>query len=79
MPRMSGRVLKQRVARLSSRTRVVFTSGYIDDAIVRNGMSQAEADFVGEPFTITALLRKMREVLDGGPGLADDLTSSRAC
>jgi len=78
MPRMSGRELRQRVAKLSPHTRVIFTSGYTDDAIVRHGVFQAESDFLQKPFTVHGLLRKVREVLDRGPAATVDLIASRA-
>jgi len=77
MPRMSGRELRQRIAILSPQTRVIFTSGYTDDAIVRHGVFQAESDFLQKPFTVYALLRKVREVLDRAPSSGAELLSSR--
>jgi len=64
MPRMSGRELRQQIELLSPNTRVIFTSGYTDDAVIRHGVSRADSDFLQKPFTITRLLRKVREVLD---------------
>jgi CheY-like chemotaxis protein len=77
MPRMSGRELRQQMAHLSPNTRVIFTSGYTDDAIVRHGVQQAESDFLQKPFTINGLLRKVREVLDRAPVPGEDLIGSR--
>jgi two-component system cell cycle sensor histidine kinase/response regulator CckA len=78
MPRMSGRELRQRVTMLSPQTRVIFTSGYTDDAVVRHGVFQAESDFLQKPFTVHGLLRKVREVLDRAPAAGGELLSSRA-
>jgi len=78
MPRMSGRELRQRIAHLSPQTRVIFTSGYTDDAIVRHGIYQSECDFLQKPFTVHALLRKVREVLDRAPSAGRELFGSRA-
>ena len=66
MPRLSGRELRQQVAVVSPQTRVLFTSGYTDDAVVRHGVYQAESDFLQKPFSVHALLKKVREVLDSG-------------
>lgn len=64
MPRMGGRELSEHVASICPSTRVLFTSGYTDDAVVRHGVYQAESNFLQKPFTVLALLRKVREVLD---------------
>ena len=78
MPRMSGRELRDQVVTMSPTTRVIFTSGYTDDAIVRHGVLKAESDFLQKPFTIHGLLRKVREVLDRAPVGSDDLVGSTA-
>jgi PAS domain S-box-containing protein len=67
MPRMSGRELRQQVAKLFPQTRVLFTSGYTDDAVVRHGVYRSESDFLQKPFTVQGLLKKVREVLDRDP------------
>jgi two-component system, cell cycle sensor histidine kinase and response regulator CckA len=76
MPRMSGRDLRAQVAEISPQTRVLFTSGYTDDAVVRHGVYQSESDFLQKPFTVHGLLKKVREVLDRGPSPARELVCS---
>jgi signal transduction histidine kinase len=64
MPGLSGRHLAERVLTARPGIRVVFMSGYTDDAIVRHGVLAAGVAYVQKPFTPEGLLRKVREVLD---------------
>jgi two-component system cell cycle sensor histidine kinase/response regulator CckA len=64
---MSGRDLVERLAELRPETKVIYTSGYSDDAIVRRGILRPGVHFVKKPFTPAALARKVREVLGGPP------------
>jgi PAS domain S-box-containing protein len=64
MPQMSGGELAQRLLPLHPDLKVLFISGYADDAIVRNGVIEAGAPFVAKPFTLETFTAKVREVLD---------------
>ena len=64
MPLMGGRELAERLRRRRPDTRVLFTSGYTDDADVRRDPLQSGADFIAKPFTPESLALKVREVLD---------------
>jgi DNA-binding response OmpR family regulator len=44
--------------------RVLFMSGYTEDAIVRHGVRDASTSLLGKPFTPADLVRKIREALD---------------
>jgi CheY-like chemotaxis protein len=67
MPKMSGRELWQRLAASRPEMKVLFMSGYTDDAVVRHGVLGSEFGFVQKPIGATALLTKVRAVLDGPP------------
>jgi two-component system cell cycle sensor histidine kinase/response regulator CckA len=67
LPGASGRELAERVATSHPGTKVLFMSGYTDDAVVRRGISRAEVAFLAKPFTALMLARKVRAVLDDVP------------
>ena len=64
MPGMHGRELASRLTRIHPETRVLFTSGYTDNAIVHHGVLDEGVSFIGKPYTPWALAKKIREVLD---------------
>jgi CheY-like chemotaxis protein len=64
MPQMSGRELAQHFARARPDMRVLFMSGYTDNAIVRHGVLETGTAFISKPFTPDALAAKVREVLE---------------
>jgi CheY-like chemotaxis protein len=64
MPGMSGRELAEQLLPRHPAMRLLYASGYTEDAIVRHGVSSLETAFLEKPFTPNALLRKVREVLD---------------
>jgi CheY-like chemotaxis protein len=64
MPQISGRELAERLAELHPGLRVLFMSGYSDEAVFRHGVLSPEAAFIEKPFTERSLTRKVREVLD---------------
>ncbi|MFA6147914.1 MAG: transporter substrate-binding domain-containing protein [bacterium] len=66
MPGMSGREMANRLTRIHPETRVLFTSGYTDDAIVHHGVLDEGVSFIGKPYTPSTLSKKVREVLDKG-------------
>jgi len=64
MPGMSGRELAERLAPARPSMKVLYTSGYTDDAMVRQGVLNAGVAFLQKPFVPDTLARKVREVLD---------------
>jgi len=64
MPGLNGRELASRLADLRPDARVIFMSGYTDDAVTRHGVLEPGSAYVQKPFTPDAIARRVREVLD---------------
>jgi CheY-like chemotaxis protein len=67
MPQMGGRDLAQRLLAERPALRVLFMSGYTDDAQVGQGVPGAPSAFLQKPFAMGAFARKVREILDAPP------------
>jgi PAS domain S-box-containing protein len=67
MPQMGGRELADRLQAGRQETKVLYVSGYTDDAILHQGVSETGTAFLPKPFTASALAHKVREVLDAAP------------
>ena len=66
LPRMSGRQLAERLATVRPEMKVLFMSGYTDDAILQHGIIESDVAFLQKPLTPTSLTSKVRQVLRGG-------------
>jgi PAS domain S-box-containing protein len=64
MPKISGRELADRIAEIRPEIKVLYMSGYTDNAIVHHGVLGEGMKFIQKPFTVDGLARKVREVLD---------------
>jgi YesN/AraC family two-component response regulator len=63
MPEMGGTELAKRVRETQPDARILFTSGYTEDAVIRQSLLHAGEDFIEKPFTPATLAKKAREIL----------------
>jgi CheY-like chemotaxis protein len=64
MPEMNGRDLARQLQFKWPKLKVLYISGYTDDAVVRHGVLEAGVSFLQKPFTPEALAQKVGQVLD---------------
>jgi PAS domain S-box-containing protein len=64
MPEMSGKDLADKLSSQLPDLKMLFMSGYTDEAIVHHGVLDSSVEFIQKPFTPAALIKKVREVLD---------------
>jgi two-component system cell cycle sensor histidine kinase/response regulator CckA len=65
MPHMGGGQLAAILSDSHPGLKVLFVSGYTDDAVILHGVLEQGVAFLNKPFTIATLARKVRETLDG--------------
>ena len=64
MPGLTGRVLAEKVAALRPGIRVLFASGYMQEAVAHHGLLDPGATLIQKPFSLEELARRVREVLE---------------
>jgi PAS domain S-box-containing protein len=64
MPGINGQVLAERLTADRPETKVLFMSGYIDDAVVRREMLDPDMQFLQKPFTLPVLASRVRDMLE---------------
>jgi DNA-binding NtrC family response regulator len=67
MPRMGGPELAQELLARRPAVKVLYMSGYTDHPMVRRGVVNAGVAFLQKPFTPTALVSRIREILESRP------------
>ena len=64
MPKMSGPLVAEKVTALRPDIKVIYMSGYTDDAVVQHGVLSHNMPFIQKPFSPITLRKKIREILD---------------
>jgi DNA-binding NtrC family response regulator len=76
MPRVSGKELAEQLVTLRPDMRVLYMSGYPNQAIVHHGILDGDIAFIGKPFTPDALVLKVVEVLQQNVSISQLLEKS---
>jgi CheY-like chemotaxis protein len=64
LPGINGRELARRIRFQRPGIRVLYTSGYAGDVLTRSGVIEERLNFISKPFSVLAIARKVRQVLD---------------
>ncbi len=64
MPKMGGKVMAEWLKAAFPEIKILFTSGYTDDSIAKDGVLEDGMAFLSKPYTADTLGRKVREMLD---------------
>jgi CheY-like chemotaxis protein len=64
MPGMNGRVLYEKISELRPNLKVLYMSGYAANAIINRGMVEPGIHYIQKPFSVAAISKKVRDVLD---------------
>jgi two-component system cell cycle sensor histidine kinase/response regulator CckA len=64
MPRMGGKVMAEWLKTTYPDLKILFTSGYTEDAIAHHGVADPDVEFLPKPYTPATLTSKVRDLLD---------------
>jgi DNA-binding response OmpR family regulator len=64
MPQMGGKIMSEWLKTAYPSLKVLFTSGYTDEMVIRHGVLELGVTFLQKPYTPATLVRKVREMLD---------------
>jgi FixJ family two-component response regulator len=64
LTQMNGRELAQKLLPMRPEMKVLFMSGYSEEAIAHHGVLNPGTEFLQKPFTTETIIRKVREMLD---------------
>lgn len=78
MPGMDGRQLAELACAKQPQLKVLYTSGYTDDAVVRHGVMQGAVDLIEKPFRIDSLAMRVRQSLDREPAVSAGRSAASA-
>lgn len=65
LPEMSGKDLAEEILKVRHAIRILYMSGYTADGIAHRSVLDEGGHFIGKPFTLEGLARKVRQVLEG--------------
>jgi CheY-like chemotaxis protein len=68
MPGLNGRELAKKMESFHPKMKVLYMSGYTENAIVHHGILEEKMDYLPKPFTVEGLTKKVREALDKSDG-----------
>ena len=77
MPNMSGGQLAKELSQLRPDMKLLFVSGYAENTVLQHGKIDVGTRFLQKPFSLKALARKVREILEASEARALATTSSR--
>ena len=64
IPRMSGPLLADQLIHLHPKMKVLYISGYTDNAVFHHGILKGGVNYIQKQFTMDGLMKKMKEVLN---------------